>query len=59
MNKYHVKAYDKEQRVVAENNYLADSGGEAIEQFEHEFSERVEGLLIIAETREYFERSDK
>ena len=47
-----VRAFDDEQKVVAEGRYMAEDGDEAIEQFEHEFAEEVEGLMIIAGTKE-------
>ena len=47
-----VRAFNEAQKVVAEGTYMAEDGDEAIEQFEHEFGEAVEGLMIIAGTRE-------
>lgn len=47
-----VRAFDENQRVVAEGTYMAEDGNRAIEQFEHEFAEAVEGLMIIAGTKE-------
>ncbi len=47
-----VRAFDEAQKVVAEGTYMAEDGDEAIEQFEHEFAEAVEGLMIIAGTKE-------
>lgn len=52
MNEYLVIAFYDEQKVIAEGKYVAENGDEAIEQFEHEFAEAVEGLIIIAVTKE-------
>lgn len=50
-----VRAFDGGHKVVAEAKYMAEDGEEAIEQFEHEFAEAVEGLMIIAGTKESWE----
>ncbi len=47
-----VRAFDEKQKVVAEGTYMAEDGDRAIEQFEHEFAEAVEGLMIVAGIKE-------
>ncbi len=47
-----VRAFDENQKVIAVGTYMAEDGDRAIEQFEHEFAEAVEGLMIIAGTKE-------
>ena len=54
-----VRAFDEAQKDVAEGTYMAEDGDRAIEQFEHGFAEAVEGLMIIADTKEAWDEQKR
>ena len=48
-----VRAYDVDNSIVVlQKSYFAKDGDDAIQKFESEFKNKVESLMIIAESKE-------